>query len=147
MDGDPNTAVVAVPVDYSKAFNRMLHSDILCSLIALNVPNCAVKLIKSYLTSRTMCVRYKGAVSSFKKIPGGGPQGGLLTSILFILQANKAGSPCQTPVPGQNINALPAEQDQGHVQYPVPGEERRLQPARHQQGHAQDPVPGNDRSL
>ena len=67
MDADPNTAVVAVPVDYSKTFNRMLHSDILCSLIALNVPSFAVKLIKSYLTSRTMCVRCKGAVSSFHR--------------------------------------------------------------------------------
>ena len=29
-DGDPDAAVLAVPVDFSKAFNRMLHSDILC---------------------------------------------------------------------------------------------------------------------
>ena len=97
MNGNPDAAVIAVPVDYSKAFNRMQHSDILINLIALNVPTCAVKLIKSYLTQRSMCVRYNGAVSSFQKCPGGGPQGGLLTSLLFCLQVNKAGSPCSVP--------------------------------------------------
>ena len=94
MDGKSDIAVLAVPVDFSKAFNRMLHSDILCSLDALNVPKCATKLIKSYLTKRSMCVTYKGEVSSFQSCPGGGPQGGLLTGILFIIQVNKAGSPC-----------------------------------------------------
>ena len=44
-----------------------------------------------------MCVRYKGEVSPFKMCPGGGPQGGLLTGVLFILQVNKAGSPCSIP--------------------------------------------------
>ena len=97
MNGNPDAAVIAVPVDYSKAFNRMQHSDILINLIALNVPTCAVKLIKSYLTQRSMCVRFNGAVSSFQKCPGGGPQGGLLTSLLFCLQVNKAGSPCSVP--------------------------------------------------
>ena len=57
MDGDNDAAVLAVPVDFSKAFNRMLHSDILCNLDALNVPKCATKLIKSYLTRRSMCVK------------------------------------------------------------------------------------------
>ena len=87
-------AVLSVAVDYSKAFNRMKHSNILCSLSAINVPKCAIKLIKSYLTQRTMCIRYNGAVSEFQKCPGGGPQGGLLTCIFFILQVNHAGSPC-----------------------------------------------------
>ena len=81
MDGDSGAAVLALPIDFSKAFNRMLHSNILCNLYALNVPNCAIKLIKSYLTRRSMCVTYKGAVSSFQPCPGGGPQGGLLTGI------------------------------------------------------------------
>ena len=48
---------------------------------------------KSY-ENRKMCVRYKGAESSEQAIPGGGPQGGLLTVILFNLQVNLAGMPC-----------------------------------------------------
>ena len=49
MYGDNDVAVLAVPVDFSKAFNGVLHNDILCNLDALNVPKCATKLIKSYL--------------------------------------------------------------------------------------------------
>ena len=94
LDGDSDAAVLAVAVDYREAFNRMLHSNILCSLAALNVPTFAIRMIKSYLTQRSMCIRYKGEESSFKKCPGGGPQGGLLTCVFFILQVNKAGSPC-----------------------------------------------------
>ena len=111
MDGDRDAAVVAVPVDFSKAFNRMLHSDILCNLVALNVPKCAVKLIQSYLTQRSMCVRYKGATSDFQSCPCGGPQGGLLTGVLFCMQVNKAGRPCVLPglpSPGTKIVLAPA---------------------------------------
>ena len=99
MDGDRHAAVIAMPIDYSKAFNRMLHSQILIDLEAINVPSCAIKLIKSYLSQRSMCVKFYGATSSFQECPGGGPQGGLLTGILFCLQISKAGSPCKVPQP------------------------------------------------
>ena len=59
VDGNRDAAVLAVPVDFSKAFNQMSHSDILCNLSGLNVPPCAIKLIQSYLSGRSMCVRYK----------------------------------------------------------------------------------------
>ena len=109
MDGNPNIAVLAVPVDFSKAFNRMLHSDVISNLSALNVPPCATKLIQSYLTKRSMCVRYQKAESTFKSCPGGGPQGGLLTGVLFILQVNKAGGPCHAlPSLGKKQPLLPA---------------------------------------
>ena len=86
-------SILEQTVDYSKAYNRMKHSQILINLTALNVPKCAVKLIMSYLTRRSMCVRFPGAVSTFHSCPGGGPQGGLLTGVLFC----KAGSPCSLP--------------------------------------------------
>ena len=50
LDGDRNSAVLTVPVDFSKAFNKMLHSDILSGLNALDVPTCATKLGQSYNT-------------------------------------------------------------------------------------------------
>ena len=60
----------------------------------LNVPTCALRLIVSYLSNRRMCVRFNGAESKEQHIPGGGPQGGLLTVLLFDLQVNLAGYPC-----------------------------------------------------
>ena len=43
-----------------------------------------------------MCVRYHGAELDEQAIPGGGPQGGLLTVLFFDLQVNLAGAPCPT---------------------------------------------------
>ena len=42
-------------------------------------------------------MRYRGASSSVRAMPGGGPQGTLLIVLLFILQVNYAGSPCPVP--------------------------------------------------
>ena len=92
-----STAVIVALVDFSKAFNRIDHNVILTILAELNIPIFALRLIVSYLSQRKMCVRYEGAVSGEQHIPGGGPQGGLLTVILFNLQVNLAGVPCPVP--------------------------------------------------
>ena len=97
MDGNRNAAVITLPVDFSKAFKIMLHSKLLCNLSNLKLPPCAIKLIQSYLTGRSMCLHYKEAVSPFQPCPGGGPQGGLLTGVFFILQVKQAGRPCRSP--------------------------------------------------
>ena len=91
------TAVLAGLVDFSKAFNRMEHNVLVTILSDLNIPTCALRLIISYLTQRSMCVRYNGAESAEQDTPGGGPQGGLLTVIFFNLQVNLAGAPCPIP--------------------------------------------------
>ena len=90
-------AVIAATIDFSKAFNRMSHNRIITILSDLNIPTCALKMIISYLSNRKLCVRYHGAVSSDRSMPGGGPQGTLLIVLLFILQVNFAGAPCVVP--------------------------------------------------
>ena len=87
-------AVIAATVDFSKAFNRMSHNKIITILSDLNIPTCALRIIISYLSNRSLCIRYHGAVSSDRDMPGGGPQGTLLIVLLFILQVNLAGAPC-----------------------------------------------------
>ena len=89
------TLLLAGLVDFSKAFNRIDHNIIVTILSDLNVPTCALRLVTSYLSYRKMCVRLNGAQSDEQ--PGGGPQGGLLTVILFDLQVNLAGAPCPFP--------------------------------------------------
>ena len=91
------SAVIAATVDFSKAFNRMSHNKIVTILSDLNIPTCALRLIISYLTDRSLCIRYHGAVSSDRSMPGGGPQGTLLIVLLFILQVNHAGDACSAP--------------------------------------------------
>ena len=91
------TAVLCALVDFSKAFNRIDHNTIVTILSDLNVPTCALRLVISYLSGRKMVVRYNGSTSHEQDIPGGGPQGGLLTVLLFDLQVNLAGAPCPLP--------------------------------------------------
>ena len=97
LDYSPNCpkAVLCGLIDFSKAFNRIDHNIIVSILSDLNVPTCALKLIISYLSNRKMVVRYNGAVSTEQHTPGGGPQGVLLTVLLFNLQVNYAGAPCK----------------------------------------------------
>ena len=92
------TAVICGLVDFSKAFNRIDHNVIVTILSDLNIPTCALRLITSYLANRRMCVRLNGVTSKEQPIPGGGPQGGLLTVLLFDLQVNLAGAPCRIRV-------------------------------------------------
>ena len=89
------TAVLAGLVDFRKAFNRIDHNVIITILSDLNIPTCSLRLVIS--CPAKMCVRYNGAESSEQDILGGGPQGGLLTVILFDLQVNLAGAPCPIP--------------------------------------------------
>ena len=77
-----------------------------------------------------MCIRYKRATSSFHKCPGGGPQGGLLTGLLFCLQVNKDGQPCKIPpvlpliqeqqddppAPGQQTDPLTLQEENQEIQ-------------------------------
>ena len=112
-------AVVAVTVDFSKAFNRMSHNRIITILSDLNIPTCALKLIISYLSNRSLCIRYHGAVSSDRVMPGGGPQGTLLIVLLFILQVNLAGAPCSVPPTLPEGTAGP-EPDPESVAPPLP---------------------------
>ena len=96
LDNSANepSAVLAVLIDFSKGFNRMSPVILVTLLSDLNIPTCALRLIISYLSNRSMVTTYNGAVSSSQHLCGGGPQGSLLIVILFCLQVNAAGNPC-----------------------------------------------------
>ena len=85
------TAVLASLIDFSKGFNRMSPVILITLLSDLNIPTCALRLIISYLSNRSMVTTFNGAVSSPQRLCGGGPQGSLLIVLLFCIQVNKAG--------------------------------------------------------
>ena len=80
--------VLACMIDFSKAFNRINHNIILTKLHDLGVPSWLLKVIMGFLSDRTLQVKYKGATSELKKMPGGGPQGTILGMFLFIILIN-----------------------------------------------------------
>ena len=99
----PLTSVLVSLVDYSKAFNRQDHHILITRLSDMSVPPWLLKIVISYLTDRRMVVRYKGTESGVRKLPGGGPQGGPLGLLLFIVLVNDCGFEGQTNNAGDRI--------------------------------------------
>ena len=86
-------AVLAVMVDFSKAFNRINHNTIITILSEMGVPGWLLNIVIGFLSERELIVRYKGGSSSRKAMPGGGPQGTRLGLLLFLILINAAGYP------------------------------------------------------
>ena len=91
QDSRSPTAILACMVDFSKAFNRQNHNILITKLSDLGVPGWLLKIVMAFLTNRSMIVRYRGARSSQKSLPGGGPQGTLLGLLLFLVLINDVG--------------------------------------------------------
>jgi hypothetical protein len=85
------TAILACLIDFSKAFNRQNHNILITKLSDMGVPAWLLKIVMAFLTGRSMVVRYRGATSSPRSLPGGGPQGTLLGLLLFLVLINDAG--------------------------------------------------------
>ena len=97
------TAILACMVDFSKAFNRQDHTILITKLSDMNVPGWLLRIVISFLTNRKMVVRYKGAMSGLKELPGGGPQGTLLGLLLFLVLINDVGFSNQENNIGEQI--------------------------------------------
>ena len=106
------TAVMVALVDFSKAFNRINHAKVIVRLSDWGVPGWLLRILISYLTGRSMILRYKGACSDRLLMPGGSPQGTLLGVLLYLVYVSDIGM------------------DLSSVQYPPPpavsGQEVRL---------------------
>jgi hypothetical protein len=84
-------AVLAVMIDYSKAFNRICHNTIITILSKMGVPGWLLRIVMGFLTERELIVRYGGKQSDRKWLPGGSPQGTRLGLFLFLILINAAG--------------------------------------------------------
>ena len=86
---DPHAVVLAL-VDLSKAFNRVDHTLLIEDLHNMNVPSWLLKILISYLTERSMVLRFHGATSSPRSLPGSAPQGVFLGCFFFMVKFNGA---------------------------------------------------------
>ena len=96
-------AVLAVAIDFSKAFNRQNHSILIELLSELGVPGWLLQIVIGFLENRVMEVHFKGEQSEQKILPGGGPQGTILGMFLFLILINAAGFKDQIKNTGQII--------------------------------------------
>ena len=84
-------AVLALMVDFSKAFNRSDHHTLITILSDMGVPKWLLKIVIAFLSERELIVKYKGGKSNKKNLPGGTPQGTRLGMFLFLVLINFAG--------------------------------------------------------
>jgi len=119
QDSDDQTAILAVMVDFSKAFNRQNHNLLITKLSDMGVPSWLLRIIIGFLTDRRMIVKYKGVKSSVKYLPGGGPQGTLLGLLLFIVLINDVGFDDQLNNAGEIVTGKRnmKEVNQIHLKY------------------------------
>ena len=99
------TAILACLVDFSQAFNRQNHNILITKLSDMDVPAWLLRIVMSFLESRSMVVRHQGATSSPRALPGGGPQGTLLGLLLFIVLINEVGFKDQVNNTGEMITS------------------------------------------
>ena len=81
---EPHAVVMAL-VDLSKAFNRVDHTLVIEDLHDMKVPCWLLKILISYLTERSMVLRYQGKTSSPRSLPGSAPQGVFLGCFFFMI--------------------------------------------------------------
>ena len=90
IDSKQPHAVLLALIDLDKAFNRVSHQQVIEDLSDMHVPGWLLLIIISYLTERSMFMRYKGSMSSRRSLPGSSPQGAFLGILLFIIIFNGA---------------------------------------------------------
>ena len=83
-------AVLLALVDLEKAFNRVSHKIVIEDLADMHVPGWLLLILISYLSERTMFMKYDGASSTCKHLPGSTPQGAFLGILLFLIIFNGA---------------------------------------------------------
>ena len=84
-------AVLVALIDFSKAFNRINHAKVIIRLSDWGVPGWLLRILVSYLSGRSMVLRYKGVQSSRHWMPGGSPQGALLGVLLYLVYVSDVG--------------------------------------------------------
>ena len=64
LDNKDTIAVQALMLDFSKAFDRMRPDIVINRLLDLNINPRLIKIIQSFLSERTQCIKYQSFTSA-----------------------------------------------------------------------------------
>ena len=77
-----------ISLDISKTFDRVWHKVLLAKLPMFGLHHTFIKWISSFLSDRSIAIRFDGYLSNPHSINSGVPQGSVISPILFILFIN-----------------------------------------------------------
>ena len=80
-----HTARYVTLFDIHKAFDRVWHCKLLAKLKEIGISGNMYNVIKSFLSDRTMSVKYGNELSESHKLDMGSPQGAVLSPLLFLV--------------------------------------------------------------
>ena len=75
-------------IDFSRAFNSVVHSKLLCKLVSYGVRDDLLTWLKAFLYGRQQCVVTNNIRSHVCQILSGVPQGSVVGPLLFLLYVN-----------------------------------------------------------
>ena len=96
-------ATLLTAVDLKKGFNKIDHCKIVTKISDMGAPGWLTKIIFSYLSGRSLSIRYKSETSESKDMPGGTGAGTILGLELFLVMFNEVGPPANRDTIGETI--------------------------------------------
>jgi hypothetical protein len=91
QDLDKPYATVLTAIDISKGFNLIAHNEVITRISDMGCPGWLTKILVSYLSGRTLQIRWQDKISRKLPLNSGSGQGTILGLLFFVVIFNGAG--------------------------------------------------------